>query len=39
VQRALGGKRGAVLFKIERGRVVIALQTRQALARYFGIAS
>jgi hypothetical protein len=39
VQRALGGKGGAVLFKIERGRVVIALQTRQALARYFGIAS
>ncbi len=38
VKRALGGKGGAVLFRIERGRAVIAPQTRQALARYFGVA-
>jgi hypothetical protein len=38
VQRALGGKRGAVLFRVERGRAVLAPQTRQALARHFGIA-
>jgi hypothetical protein len=37
VKRVLGGKGGAVLFKIERGRVVIAPQTRQALARYLGV--
>jgi hypothetical protein len=37
VKRALGGKGGAVLFKIERGRAVIAPQTRQSLARYLGV--
>jgi hypothetical protein len=37
VKRALGGKGGAVLFKIERGRAVMASETRQALARYLGI--
>jgi len=36
VKRALGGKTAA-LFKIERGRAVIAPQTRQALARYLGV--
>lgn len=39
VKRALGGKDGAVLYKIERGNAVMAPQTRQALARFFGIAS
>jgi hypothetical protein len=37
VKRALGGKGGAVLFRVERGRAVIAPQTRNALARYFGV--
>ena len=36
VKRALGGKTAA-LFKIERGRAVMAPQTRQALGRFLGV--
>lgn len=39
VQKALGGKTGAVLFRIENGKVVIAPETRAALARHFGSAA
>jgi hypothetical protein len=36
VQGALGGKLGAVLYRIENKKVVLANATRQALARHFG---
>lgn len=39
VQTALGDKKGAVLFRIEEGKVVIAPETRIALARHFGFIS
>jgi hypothetical protein len=39
VQTALGGKTGAVLFRIEGDKVVIAPETRGALARHFGLTS
>ncbi len=37
VKAALGGKAGAVLFRIEQGKVVVAEETRKALARYFNL--
>jgi len=37
VQRVLGGRRGAVLYRIQNGKVVMADPTRKSLAAYFGI--
>ena len=36
VQAAIRGKTGAVLYRIENGKVVIADETRRSLARHFG---
>src|SRR4051812_7137576 len=36
VQAATGARTGAVLYRIENGRVVMAEATRQSLARHFG---
>jgi hypothetical protein len=36
VQAAIGGKTGAVLYRIENGKVVMAEETRRSLARHFG---
>lgn len=37
VKTALGGKGSAVLFRVAQGKIVIAAETRQALARYFNL--
>jgi hypothetical protein len=36
VQVVIGGKTGAVLYRVESGKIVMAEETRRSLARHFG---